>query len=404
MRTSRKYKFVRIEDDTYIKIKESEHIKELKKIRNMIRKNGFYNTWLYIIKTTNKICSRKNEQLANDKNSDCNQDSTLNDIYLGIFYVMKEYVLHDTGDSLYDKTFCIKDSMSNDHKLYMDTTREVVEYLELFETINRIAIINEQYKEKHLDEISDFIENVKNSKDNNIFCSNAIINENVSLKIDKYIEYEEFYDLKKNKFNDSMILKPLYNPSELNKKENYMKVNNANNFFVNSYSIKAKTIGNLIISMGDSDIRENSLKLHPIYGFPYIPSSAIKGAFKDYIINIANEKLQKQIDVNVVFGTNDNIGSLVFFDAFPTEYKIGVDIVNCHYLKYYSGKALPTENRDLAPVKFYVVEEGVFCFNIAIEDKSLFEDIETHFKRFINYISLGAKKSVGYGNFVVVDE
>lgn len=54
------------------------------------------------------------------------------------------------------------------------------------------------------------------------------------------------------------------------------------------------------------------LSLNGIYGVPYIPASSIKGGFRDFYEFENNDKKTKQ-----VFGENDSIGELVFFDTYP---------------------------------------------------------------------------------------
>jgi len=65
--------------------------------------------------------------------------------------------------------------------------------------------------------------------------------------------------------------------------------------------IKGKTQWRLIVGLGVSHPAETSMKLHYIYGVPYIPGSALKGAFNHYWVKeqlypAAQKILQKYMD------------------------------------------------------------------------------------------------------------
>ncbi len=206
------------------------------------------------------------------------------------------------------------------------------------------------------------------------------------------------------------------------------------------------------------------MTIHHIYGIPYIPGQAIKGVLRNYVINeffdlyekdrlkIAKEVLDKELNsledlekekdvlkvykkiaekkeeealknelFKFVFGSQDNQGNIIFFDAFPDgKITIDIDIMNPHFPDYYEdkeGKVPPTDWQNPRPIKFLVVKDTPFRFFIGIK-KGI--NIPTGLKKFgseepittkeelLNYVfdllketlefnGIGAKTSIGYG-------
>ncbi len=172
--------------------------------------------------------------------------------------------------------------------------------------------------------------------------------------------------------------------------------------------IKLETSYRLVIG-SEQSIYESSLRLHHIYGIPYIPASAIKGVLRSYIIiekfDSKEEKALEDKDFKKVFGSQEQEGRVIFFDAFPTSKpKLKVDIMNPHYGHYYNDGKAPTDDKNPIPINFLTVEETEFKFFIAskdslesfkIKDKSIGEWL----KEALHNHGIGAKNAVGYGYF-----
>ena len=234
-----------------------------------------------------------------------------------------------------------------------------------------------------------------------------------------------------------------------------------------NYLIKDKVFKpeyKLIIGLGSPSVYEVSMTLHHIYGIPYIPGQAIKGVLRNYVINeffdlneeerleiakkISNNKELKNFEdlgkeekqkvykeifkekenkalknelFKFVFGSQDNQGNIVFFDAFPDgKINIDIDIMNNHFPEYYEdkdSKIPPADWQNPRPIKFLVVKDTPFRFFIGIK-KGI--NIPTGLKKFggeepiitkeelLNYVfdllketlefnGIGAKTSIGYG-------
>ena len=100
----------------------------------------------------------------------------------------------------------------------------------------------------------------------------------------------------------------------------------------------AATDWHLAIGLSNETVLETDLTLHPLYGLPFIPGSALKGLCRTYVTGEIDGHRSKQIDeddetIQRIFGSPDQNGSVIFFDALPFEGKatFALDIINVHY-------------------------------------------------------------------------
>jgi len=202
---------------------------------------------------------------------------------------------------------------------------------------------------------------------------------------DKYIENFNFFNYKEVSDNYRDRLKDLY---------------------ANLKSFEFKTDYRLVIG-AEQSIYETSMRLHHIYGIPYIPASAIKGVVRSYIIiekfRSEEEEALKDKDFVKAFGSQDQEGKVIFFDAFPTSKPtIKVDIMNPHYGHYYNDGKAPTDTKNPIPINFLTVENTEFEFFIATKIKQItFKEKRflVVFKEALQNHGIGAKSAVGYGYF-----
>ena len=238
----------------------------------------------------------------------------------------------------------------------------------------------------------------RNKIDNfNLFLNKyALFDANKGYKIQNQKIYKDFFKKNWNKYKE-FINNYYYNIKKLNLQ--FSKVLN----FKLSYR--------LLIGAEES-IYETSLRLHHIYGIPYIPASAIKGVIRNYYINkYYEEELQtmsiEQLENNLLkdddfiyyFGTQKKEGEIIFFDAFPVTYpKLQKDIINCHYSDYYTKDKPPTDTQKPNPFIFLTIKDCEFDFYIASQkdiDNIIIELMQEAFTNF----GIGAKTAVGYGYF-----
>lgn len=189
--------------------------------------------------------------------------------------------------------------------------------------------------------------------------------------------------------------------------------NSIKSIYPHSESILATNNWRLAIGIGSASVYETSISLHHIYGVPYIPAQSIKGSLRSFIIekyfNSNEEKAFKDSAFIEIFGSNEQRGKVVFFDAFTKESKVQVDIMNNHYQKYYNGKEAPTDTQNPNPINFLTLKGSQFEVMIAVKESILLDS--THFKgnmidivkdelsESLEIFGIGAKTSVGYGYF-----
>lgn len=189
----------------------------------------------------------------------------------------------------------------------------------------------------------------------------------------------------------------------------------------------------LIVGLGNPSVYEVSMTLHHIYGFPYIPGSALKGiarywaATEEFADNSKDEHKALQNEIfRAVFGhekakvegkdVEAHRGCITFHDAYPIEApKLEPDVMNPHYGPYYSEKKPPADYYDPVPVTFLTVSKTNFMFYLTLDSKFLeraypmlsgtqvLETAREWLKAALTGKGVGAKSAVGYGYMEVAE-
>jgi len=185
-------------------------------------------------------------------------------------------------------------------------------------------------------------------------------------------------------------------------------------------SFTLKPEGRMVIGLGGESVYEVSMTLHYIYGFPYIPASAIKGITRSWIItekfNSNEKEAFKDQGFCDIFGcpkdsfySKAHQGKVFFLDAFPQKKpEIEVDVMNPHYSPYYTEGKPPGDYYNPIPIFFLTVKNTPFEFHIGINKnegiksgifagKTYLEVAEEWIKKALSEHGIGAKTSVGYG-------
>lgn len=168
----------------------------------------------------------------------------------------------------------------------------------------------------------------------------------------------------------------------------------------------------VIVNHGGDSLLDNSIAIHPYYGFPVIPGSAIKGVTRHFCEEFKNldKKLITQIFGNSPGEKESEKGSIIFLDAWPVNIInpfFEIDVFTPHYQDYYEGRMLPTDNQNPVPVNFFAVKKGV-AFEFAIAPTSNCEKEETNnnliltkniMQEALKTFGIGAKTGSNYGYF-----
>jgi len=169
----------------------------------------------------------------------------------------------------------------------------------------------------------------------------------------------------------------------------------------------------MVVGLGGESVLETDITLHHVYGLPFLPGSALKGLTRAYVTGeIEPYKSQREADdhedIKQIFGSSKGAGTVIFFDALPTDGKAGfvLDIMNPHYGEYYGGKKPPTNDQNPVPVTFLTVTDTTFTFAIAArpgspKDKSKcnVEQVGAWLPEALKHYGIGGKTSAGYGYF-----
>lgn len=175
-----------------------------------------------------------------------------------------------------------------------------------------------------------------------------------------------------------------------------------------------QTLGRLVVGLGGESLLETHLCLHRTYGVPYLPGSAIKGLLSRFAAtrlqgaawerDLEPRSFHRGEAQKALFGSTDEAGLLVFYDALPLEYQIHPDVLTPHHSAYYGGDAVPPADWDSPiPVPFLSVT-GKFLFALGLapgvnqeEGKPWLQAAWKILELALQEEGIGAKTSSGYG-------
>jgi len=170
----------------------------------------------------------------------------------------------------------------------------------------------------------------------------------------------------------------------------------------------------LAIGHGADSVVETSLSLHPIYGIPYLPGTALKGLAAYYARNILGPKnsalSQEGRDYHILFGTQQSAGFIQFYDALITPDTVGdalrQDVLTPHHQKYNAiatGEEQPAPRDDDSPIPIpFLTAFGTFCIVLSCEEgvkqaSSWLELAKFVLNKALEDQGIGAKTNAGYG-------
>jgi CRISPR-associated protein Cmr6 len=177
-----------------------------------------------------------------------------------------------------------------------------------------------------------------------------------------------------------------------------------------------ESISPFVIGMGQSSIWETHLTLHKIYGVPYIPGSALKGASAHYCHRyLGNEEVEFREGgayYNVLFGSKERAGCIRFHDALPTPDTVGtalcLDVMTPHHPNYNqlpTGQTVQAPRDDDSPdIIHFLAAKGNYRVALtcdagqeeALEWLAIAKEIVV---QTLQQESIGGKTNAGYGTF-----
>lgn len=180
--------------------------------------------------------------------------------------------------------------------------------------------------------------------------------------------------------------------------------------FKKKKSFKLHIPGRLLLGEGGvSPYAEYVLyKFHPLYGVPYIPASTIKGLLRSswntlFVNGKENQQEAEQREQQLFGGVDskESLAKLIFFDTYPSQFALTLDIQTPHYGEYYQGEKEPTDDQKLVPITLICLKDVRFKMWIACEDSEVWTQEEQNIHKAVQCMveeyGIGAKTALGYG-------
>lgn len=171
--------------------------------------------------------------------------------------------------------------------------------------------------------------------------------------------------------------------------------------FMDGRCFELTSFGPFVAGLGRDHPVESGFLWHHCLGVPYLPGSSLKGLALSWAKHwmSEDETLRQQI-----FGSEDQIGEIVFFDALPTKQPdLKADVITPHYGEYERNGEAPGDWMSPVPVPFLSVAKGAnFQFALAPRRKSatpLLDTAHSWIKEGLEWLGAGARTAVGYGRF-----
>jgi CRISPR-associated protein Cmr6 len=170
----------------------------------------------------------------------------------------------------------------------------------------------------------------------------------------------------------------------------------------------------ILSGLGGSHPMEVGFAFHPLYGFPYLCGSGLKGVARSW----AEITGQNPARIKLIFGSESKDerqakehqqGDVIFFDAYAIRPpRLEVDILNPHFPDYYRDPKnyLPTEWQSPNPVNFLTIgvghedeEKPIFQFALAARSSEAVGIAQDWLERGLEQLGFGGKTASGYGYF-----
>jgi CRISPR-associated protein Cmr6 len=169
----------------------------------------------------------------------------------------------------------------------------------------------------------------------------------------------------------------------------------------------ARTHWRVVVGKGTNLILEAGIVLHPVFGFPIVPATSLKGVSRTYAQWVLERPEEER---NALLGMADadepRCGDLVFLEGSPVASPVVErDVINPLFGSYYrDGKTPPANYLSPQPLFFLALAAGcLYQFGVA----SLSGDLEAArqgvrwLQGALVNLGVGAKTSAGYGYWIL---
>lgn len=186
------------------------------------------------------------------------------------------------------------------------------------------------------------------------------------------------------------------------------------------------TVSRFVTGMGRNHPVENGFTFHPVLGVPYLPGTGSKGICKTWFTLCqemtaqAKQRGSQEVsepwvsvtehDIDRIFGTGDQCGTVVFLDACPTKpVRLEIDVMTPHVGPYYQGENEPPADwHSPIPIPYLTAAAGAsFFFGVLPRNprdagnKKDVALVAQQLQQALGWIGAGAKTAAGYGRFHV---
>jgi CRISPR-associated protein Cmr6 len=159
----------------------------------------------------------------------------------------------------------------------------------------------------------------------------------------------------------------------------------------------------VIIGKGTNDLLEMGITLHPVYGFPIVPATALKGvsrAYAHWVLEAPAEELDRLLGKAEEQGPSR--GDLLFLEGTPADPPIVErDVINPAFGAYYRDSKTPPAGY-LSPSPIFFLALGArsrYRFGVASlsGDREAAERGVRWLQGALTELGVGAKSAAGYG-------
>lgn len=175
---------------------------------------------------------------------------------------------------------------------------------------------------------------------------------------------------------------------------------------LDALTLVARPQWRVVVGKATNDILESGIELHPVFGFPVIPATALKGMTRRYA-EFVEEVPSEEADA--LFGTlkpEPRRGDLLFLEGVPVQPPvIERDVKNALFGAYYRDRSMPPASY-LSPSPLFFLTIGAksrYQFGVASSsgDETAAERGAAWLRGALTEIGCGAKTAAGYGFWVI---